>query len=144
MQCGAVVQLVRTPSCHAGGSGFESRRFRQLSLQPSALRWGDLWPDKLRSPVSPLGRWLPIRSSVRVKLLGTFTGAAFETVEDRLSILADLDEVAVRITHVAAPFRAVIVQRFGQKKRSFFAPLFLAGPDVGDAQVEETVHSVEI
>jgi hypothetical protein len=41
-----------------------------------------------------------------------FTGhssVVFETVESHLSILADLDEVAVGITHVAAPFPAVIV-----------------------------------
>ena len=30
--CGAVVQLVRIPACHAGGRGFESRPLRQCFL----------------------------------------------------------------------------------------------------------------
>jgi hypothetical protein len=38
----------------------------------------------------------------------------------------------------------VIVERFGKKERSFVAPLFVAGPDVGDTQIEEAIHSVEI
>jgi hypothetical protein len=44
-----------------------------------------------------------------VKLRGYSTGGGFETVERHLSILADLDEIAVGITHVATPFPAVIV-----------------------------------
>src|ERR1022692_2264771 len=79
-----------------------------------------------------------------VQLLGNLTGIVFETVEGHLSVLADLDEVAVGITHVAAPFPAVIVERLGKEGRSFVAPLFVAGPDVCDTQVKEAIHSVEI
>jgi hypothetical protein len=67
------------------------------------------------------------------KLLGNSTGVVFETVERHWGILADLDEVAVGNTHIATPFPAVIVQRLGKEERSFVAPFFVAGPDVGDA-----------
>src|SRR6267378_5499592 len=43
------------------------------------------------------------------ELLGNSTGIVFETVERHLSILADLDEVAVGIPHIATPFPTVIV-----------------------------------
>src|SRR6516164_9023976 len=71
------------------------------------------------------------------------SAVAFESVEGHLCILADLDEVAVGITHVAAPFPAVIVERLSKKDRSFIAPLLVAGPDVGDTQVKEAIHLVE-
>jgi hypothetical protein len=38
----------------------------------------------------------------------------------------------------------VIVEGFGKKERSFFAPLFVAGPYIGDTQVKDAIHSVEI
>ena len=62
-------------------------------------------------PVMRLTRRLQscILASLGVKSLGNLSGVVFETVEGHLSILADLDEVAVGITHVAAPFPAVVV-----------------------------------
>lgn len=47
--------------------------------------------------------------ALRRKLYGSLTGVTFEVVEGHLSILADLDEVAVGITHVAPPFPAPII-----------------------------------
>jgi len=41
--------------------------------------------------------------------LGNSTGVVLEVVERQLSILADLDEIAVGITHIATPFPTVIV-----------------------------------
>jgi len=69
---------------------------------------------------------------------------AFETVKRHFSILADRDEVAVRVTPIATPFPAAIVQRLGKEERSFVAPLFVAGLDVSDTQVEKTIHSIGI
>jgi len=38
----------------------------------------------------------------------------------------------------------VVVERLGEENSAFGAPIFVAGPDVGDAQVEEAGHFVEI
>lgn len=52
--------------------------------------------------------------------------------------------VAVGITHVASPLPTVIVGRLGKKERTFFAPLSVAGTDVGDTEIEEAVCPVQI
>jgi hypothetical protein len=85
-----------------------------------------------------------VGSQVGVKLPGNSAGIVFETVDRHRSILADLDEVAVGITHVATPFPVVILQRLGKEERSFVAPSPKAGPNVGDAQVKEAIRSVGI
>jgi hypothetical protein len=52
-------------------------------------------------------RWAKLRTSCCLSLAKLT--AVVGSVEGDFSVLADLDEVAVGITHVAAPFPAVIV-----------------------------------
>jgi hypothetical protein len=52
-------------------------------------------------------RWAKLRTSCNLSLAKLT--AVVEPVEGDFSILADLDEVAVGFTHIAAPFPAVIV-----------------------------------
>ena len=49
--CGVVVQLVRTPACHAGGREFESRRPRQSSQPAADNGSGDRGPSPVRACV---------------------------------------------------------------------------------------------
>src|SRR3977135_2358580 len=67
-----------------------------------------------------------------------------EGVDGSLRGLADLDDVAVRITHVTAQFVAVIIEGLGEKPSAFLGPLFIACVNVCDAQIEEAAHAIRI
>jgi hypothetical protein len=62
-------------------------------------------------------------------------GVRREVVQRWLLILADLDEVAVGIAHVTAPFPTVIAERLSEEHRSLCAPFLVTLPNVGHAQV---------
>ena len=67
------------------------------------------WKDRLTASILPAYHHRPNECRDKLHLATASTDIAFEPIERFLSILADLDEVAVRITHIATPFPAVIV-----------------------------------
>src|SRR5262245_60711312 len=67
------------------------------------------------------------------EILGALCGAL--TLQ-QASGLADLDEIAVWVPHVASDFRAP-VDRWRHELRTFRFPLLVAGSDVGDSQIHE-------
>src|SRR5262245_619140 len=67
-----------------------------------------------------------------------------EGVDGSLRVLADLDEVTVRITHVAAQFAAMIIEGLGEELSPFLGPILIARVNVCDAQIEETTHAIQI
>ena len=71
-----------------------------------------------------------IGCSARIKMVSADWRSFFEMVQRQLGLLADLNEAAVGITHVATPFPAVIFQRLGKRERTLVAPLLVAGPDI--------------
>jgi hypothetical protein len=86
--------------------------------------------------IAPFGAWSLIAGTDSPRL-------ALEAVERHLNWSTSMKPI--EITHVATPLPAVgIAQRLGKKDSTFVAPLFVAGPDVGDAQIEEAIHFVEI
>jgi hypothetical protein len=68
----------------------------------------------------------------------------FEVIERRLLIVADLDQLAVRIAHLTAPFPPAIIERFADELSALRAPFFVPFPNVGHTQVQETTSGVEI
>jgi hypothetical protein len=104
----------------AGGVQFDSRLPFQFNCDPSLTAdqcieaQVQLYGEQVVNRINfDRGRIYPTILqagwSEGVKLRGNSTGGGFETVERHLSILADLDQIAVGITHVATPFPAVIV-----------------------------------
>src|SRR5436309_2458311 len=77
---------------------------------------------------APEAAWLLLRLSWRLSSLALGSNA-----------LPNLDDITVRIAHVAADLRTMVLwlsEEFG----SLAPPLFIAGPDVGDAKIEEAGH----
>jgi hypothetical protein len=74
-----------------------------------------------------------VKSSARKSADDDLAGVGFEALDRGWSVLADFDDIAVGVAHVATPFPAVVVERLGEEDSAFGAPVFVAGPDVGDA-----------
>src|SRR6202046_3829185 len=116
--------------------------------------WAFLCPRELCT-VSPLGiliarpnLWILWYVEAHLRntraLSRTLFRVLFEVVERHLRVLADLDQVAVGVPHITAPFVPVIVERLGEKDSSLGAPFFVASLNVGYSQIQEAVRSVWI
>src|ERR1700733_6015133 len=115
---------------------------KQSSCQPRSLPaagWlnpSSSLPDRCMAPELRANLEDSVSSAVNVTEFDaqrvTLTDVCFEVVKRKLRILANLNQIAVWITHVATPFPAMVVERFGEKGRAFVAPLFVTGPNVRD------------
>ena len=83
-------------------------------------------------------------NSMSLRLCSGSFCVLLKAVDSHLSILSDLDDVAVGIAHVTSRFVTVVIERLGQKMRTLCRPLLVASPDVGHAQVEKAVERVQI
>src|SRR5260370_26024960 len=61
----------------------------------------------------------------------------------RTSYLPDLDDIVVRVTHVAANLSAVVLW-LGQEFGPSASPLLVAGPDVRDTNIQEAGHLIRV
>jgi hypothetical protein len=68
----------------------------------------------------------------------------FENIDGGRRRLSDLDEVPVRITHVASQFMAVIIERYGKKVSAFFGPIRVTGMNVCNTQIKKATYPIQI
>src|SRR5258708_29566542 len=61
----------------------------------------------------------------------------------KVGCLPDLDDIVVRVTHVAANLSAVILW-LGQEFGSSAAPLLVRSPDVGDTNIQEAGNLIGV
>ena len=93
------------------------------------------------------GRDCPIWTRKAAALLaGEFAlgGEICEPLDGGGRVLAHFDEVAVWVAHVASPLGAVVIERRGEEMGALGTPIFVAGPDIRYAQVQEAAHSVQL
>ncbi len=57
--------------------------------------------------------------------------------------LPDLDDIAIRVTHVAANLETMVLW-LGEEFRSSFSPLLVTGPNVCDTNIHEVADLIRI
>jgi hypothetical protein len=107
--CGGVVQLVRTPACHAGGREFESRRSRQFFKESSHLcAPGRHDPELLGVRSSTCQRKASLaahRHGTRSKHFQTHSALIFEPTRRTRANLFDPDVLALLTSKSILPKR---------------------------------------